>query len=256
MQSPWTRDGRVRAELVDIAPQVSGRIDQLLVKDNQFVHKGDLLFTLDPRPFQIAVLTAESQLAKARSALAKAQHEAARRRSLPKNTISAEDLDAANLNAASAQAATQAAQAALDQAQWDLQQTKVFAPGDGWVSNLLTRSGNYASSGKAVFAIVDSHSFYIMGYFEETKLRHIHPGAIADIALYSDNRHLQGVVESIGHVIYDQSLASDSGLVPNITPSVPWVRLAQRIPVRIRLTQMPKGVRLVAGTTCTITIQQ
>ncbi|MBV4366551.1 efflux RND transporter periplasmic adaptor subunit [Erwinia sp. BNK-24-b] len=255
MQSPWTRDGKVRAELVNITPQVSGRIEQLLVKDNQFVTKGSKLMTLDAEPYRIAVLNAEAQLAKAQADLLKAQHESRRRESLPRNVISAEDLDAAELNTRSMVAAAKAAQAGLEQAKWNLTQTQVFAPADGWISNLVIRPGNYATSGTPVFALVDSHSFYVMGYFEETKLRHIRPGYHASVRLYSDNRVLQGEVESIGRAIYDQSVESDSSLIPDIKPNVPWVRLAQRVPVRIRLTAVPQGLQLVAGTTCTLSIQ-
>ncbi|MDE1187529.1 MAG: HlyD family secretion protein [Pantoea sp.] len=254
MQSPWTRDGKVRAELVDITPQVSGRIITLVVRDNQFVHKGQTLLTIDPVPWQIALENAEAQLAKAQSDQEKAQHELARRSNLPRNVISAEDLDAARLTANAATATTKAAQATLDQARWNLQQTEISAPTDGWVSNLTLRPGNYATAGTPLFALVDSHSFYVMGYFEETKLRHIQPGATANIVLYSNGQRLQGKVESIGRAIYDQSVDSDSGLVPDIKPNVPWVRLAQRVPVRIQLDAIPDNVPLVAGTTCTISI--
>lgn len=255
MQSPWTRDGKVRAELVNITPQVSGRIVKMDVRDNQFVHKGSALLTIDNEPFRIAVLNSEAQLAKAQSDLVKAQHEAHRRQSLSRNMISAEDLDFATLAVKATAAVVRAAQATLDQAKWNLSQTVLYAPTDGWVSNLVTREGNYATSGTPLFALVDSHSFYVMGYFEETKLRHIHAGAWADVRLYSDNRPLTGVVDSIGRAIYDQSVETDSGLTPDIKPNVPWVRLAQRIPVRIRLNAVPAGLTLVAGTTCTISIQ-
>lgn len=254
MQSPWTRDGKVRAELVNITPQVSGRIETLLVKDNQFVTKGTPLLTLDAEPYRIAVLNAEAQLTKAQADLLKAQHESRRRQSLPRNVISAEDLDAAELNAKSLAAAAKAAQAQLEQARWNLTETQIAAPTDGWISNLVVRPGNYATSGTPVFALVDSHSFYVMGYFEETKLRHIRPGYRATVRLYSDNRVLHGEVESIGRAIYDQSVESDSSLIPDIKPNVPWVRLAQRVPVRIRLAAWPKDLPLVAGTTCTITV--
>lgn len=255
MQSPWTRDGKIRAELVNITPQVSGRIVQLPIRDNQFVTKGTRLLTLDDEPYRIAVLNAEAQLAKAQSDLQKAQHEARRRQNLPHNVISAEDLDAADLNAKAMEANARAATAELEQANWNLSQTQIYAPTDGWISNLVVRPGNYATSGTPLFALVDSHSFYVMGYFEETKLRHIHPGYKATIRLYSDNRQLTGEVESIGRAIYDQSVETDSGLVPDIKPNVPWVRLAQRVPVRIRLTSVPQDLTLVAGTTCTISIQ-
>jgi RND family efflux transporter MFP subunit len=255
MQSPWTRDGKVRAELVDITPQVSGRITQLQVKDNQFVHRGQLLLTLDPVPWQIALDNADAQLSKAQADLARAQHEFNRRSRLPRNVISAEDLDAARLAANAAAASAKAAQSELDRARWNLQQTTITAPTDGWITNLTLRPGNYATAGSPLFALVDSHSYYVVGYFEETKLRHIRPGAAAQVVLYSNGARLQGQGDSIGRAIYDQSIETDSGLVPDVKPNVPWVRLAQRVPVRIHLDPLPADVPLVAGTTCTITIQ-
>lgn len=254
MQSPWTRDGKVRAEQVSITPQVSGSITALLVKDNQRVNAGDVLFRIDETPFHIAVLNAQAQLAKAQSDLAKANNEANRRRHLPQNFISAEDLDTANINAKAMQASVEVAEATLKQAQWQLTQTVVKAPVDGWITNLSAREGNYATQGQPVFALVDSHSFYVVGYFEETKLRHIQEGAPAQITLYSGSAKLQGHVSSIGRAIYDQSVETDSGLVPDIKPNVPWVRLAQRVPVRVEFDKFPADITLVSGTTCTVSI--
>ncbi|MDT3604518.1 efflux RND transporter periplasmic adaptor subunit [Cronobacter dublinensis] len=254
MQSPWTRDGKVRAEQVNITPQVSGAITQLPVRDNQKVKAGDLLFAIDDTPYRIAVLNAEAQLARAQTDLAKANNEANRRRHLPQNYISAEDLDTANIGVKAAQAALKMAQASLEQARWQLEQTRVVAPVDGWVTNLSSRVGNYASQGQPVFALVDSHSFYVVGYFEETKLRHIREGARVKILLYSTHTPLQGEVESIGRAIYDQSVESEGSLVADIKPNVPWVRLAQRVPVRIALDSLPQGVTLVSGTTCTVSL--
>lgn len=254
MQSPWTRDGKIRAEQVSITPQVSGSITTLLIKDNQFVKKGDVLFHIDETPYRIAILNARAQLAKAESDLAKANNEANRRRHLSQNYISAEDLDTANINVKAMQASVQVAEAALKQAQWELTQTVVAAPVDGWVTNLSARVGNYATAGQPVFALVDSRSFYAVGYFEETKLRHIQEGAPATITLYSGSQKLQGHVSSIGRAIYDQSVETDSGLVPDIKPNVPWVRLAQRVPVRIAFDTLPDDITLVSGTTCTVSI--
>ncbi|TLU69846.1 MULTISPECIES: HlyD family secretion protein [Enterobacteriaceae] len=254
MQSPWTRDGKVRAEQVSVTPQVSGTITTLKIKDNQFVHAGEVLFQIDETPYHIAVLNAEAQLAKAQSDLAKANNEANRRRHLSQKYISAEDLDTANINVKAMQASVAVAEATLKQAQWQLTQTVVKAPVDGWVTNLSTRVGDYATTGQPVFALVDSHSFYVVGYFEETKLRHIREGAPAQIVLYSGSQRLQGHVSSIGRAIYDQSVETDSGLVPDVKPNIPWVRLAQRIPVRIAFDQLPADLTLVSGTTCTVSI--
>ncbi len=256
MQSPWTRDGKVRAEQVSITPQVSGSITALNIKDNQFVKAGDVLFRIDETPYEIAVLNAQAQLARAQTDLSKANNEANRRRHLSQGYISAEDLDTANINVKAMQASVAVAQAQLEQAQWQREQTTVKAPVDGWVTNLSTRTGNYATAGQPVFALVDSHSFYVVGYFEETKLRHIREGDAANIVLYSGNVTLQGHVSSIGRAIYDQSVETDSGLVPDIKPNVPWVRLAQRVPVRIQFDAVPDNVTLISGTTCTVSIGQ
>ena len=254
MQSPWTRDGKIRAEQVSITPQVSGSITALNVKDNQFVKAGEVLFRIDKTPYEIAVLNAEAQLARAQTDLSKANNEANRRRHLSQGYISAEDLDTANINVKAMQASVAVAQAQLEQAQWQREQTTVKAPVDGWVTNLSARTGNYATAGQPVVALVDSHSFYVVGYFEETKLRHIREGDTANIVLYSGNITLQGHVSSIGRAIYDQSVETDSGLVPDIKPNVPWVRLAQRVPVRIEFDAVPAGVTLISGTTCTVSI--
>jgi RND family efflux transporter MFP subunit len=256
MQSPWTRDGKIRAEQVSITPQVSGAITLLKVKDNQFVHSGDVLFHIDETPYHIAVLNAQAQLAKSQSDLAKANNEANRRRHLSQNYISAEDLDTANINVKAMQASVKVAEATLKQAEWQLTQTVVKAPVDGWITNLSTRTGDYATTGQPLFALVDSHSFYVVGYFEETKLRHIRAGAPAQITLYSGGATLQGHVSSIGRAIYDQSVETDSGLVPDVKPNIPWVRLAQRIPVRIEFDALPSDLTLVSGTTCSVSVGQ
>ncbi|WP_431222537.1 efflux RND transporter periplasmic adaptor subunit [Serratia sp. L9] len=256
MQSPWTRDGKVRAELVNITPEVSGRLEKIMVHDNQFISAGNLIFTIDPVPYQIALDNAEAALAKAQADMAKADHEAARRRSLPRNVISSEDLDESNLAALAMKASYQAAQANLEQAKWNLSKTRIYAPTDGYITNLQARVGNYATAGTPLVALVDTHSFYVLGYFEETKLRHIKEGRKADIVLYNGNTRLQGVVESIGRAIYDQSANNSGDLLMDVKPNVPWVRLAQRVPVRIKLVDVPADLSLVAGTTCTISIHQ
>ncbi|WP_241723574.1 HlyD family secretion protein [Raoultella sp. HC6] len=267
-QSPWTRDGKVRAEQVGITPQVSGSILQLNVRDNQLVKAGDVLFKIDDTPYRIALLDAQAQLAKTRAELAKAKvaqskaaSDAARRRDLSRNVISAEDLESAGTALSSANAVLEAAkavtgvaQASLEHAQWQLSQTLIKAPVDGWVTNLSTRVGDYASVGRPLFALVDSHSFYVIGYFEETKLRHIRAGDSAEVILYSSKQKLQGHVSSIGRAIVDQSVESGAGLVADIKPNIPWVRLAQRVPVRIELSSLPPEITLISGTTCTVSI--
>ena len=254
MQGPWTRDGKVRAELVSITPQVSGKIVRIGVKDNQLVKAGELLFTLDPEPYRIALDNASAALAKAKSDLDKAEHEARRRQNLSRTVISAEAVDESRLNAQAMKAAYQVAEANLEQAKWSLTKTTIKAAGDGYITNLQARVGNYASAGVPLVALVDIHSFYVQGYFEETKLGHIAPGKPARMVLYSGEQALKGEVESIGRAIHDQSLEGSEGLLLDVKPNVPWVRLAQRVPVRIRLLAIPPDLVLIAGTTCTITI--
>ncbi|MGY3887044.1 HlyD family secretion protein [Aeromonas aquatica] len=254
MQGPWTRDGKVRAELISITPEVSGKIVAIPVRDNQLVKTGEVLFNLDPEPYRIALDNATATLAKARSDLDKAEHEANRRQSLSRTVISAEAVDEARLNAQAMKAAYQVAEANLEQAKWSLTKTTIKAAGDGYITNLQARVGNYASAGVPLVALVDIHSFYVQGYFEETKLRHIQVGRPAEVMLYSTDQVLKGEVESLGRAIHDQSLEGSDSLLLDVKPNVPWVRLAQRVPVRIRLLEVPPELALIAGTTCTITL--
>lgn len=254
MQGPWTRDGKVRAELISITPEVSGKIVAIPVRDNQLVKTGEVLFNLDPKPYRIALDNATATLAKARSDLDKAEHEANRRQGLSRTVISAEAVDEARLNAQAMKAAYQVAEANLEQAKWSLTKTTIKAAGDGYITNLQARVGNYASAGVPLVALVDIHSFYVQGYFEETKLRHIQVGRPAEVMLYSTDQVLKGEVESLGRAIHDQSLEGSDSLLLDVKPNVPWVRLAQRVPVRIRLLEVPPELALIAGTTCTITL--
>ena len=170
MQSPWTRDGKIRAEQVSITPQVSGRIVELNIKDNQLVNAGDLLLTIDKTPFQIAELNAQAQLAKAQSDLAKANNEANRRRHLSQNFISAEELDTANLNVKAMQASVNAAQATLKQTQWQLAQTEIRAPVSGWVTNLTTRMPLSTATRFTSFVILKKPSCAISAKVHQHKL--------------------------------------------------------------------------------------
>ncbi len=254
MQSPWTRDGKIRADVVDIAANVNGVVVNLPIRDNQFVKKGDLLMEIDPVPFEIEIKEADASLATAKSNLEKANNEYTRRRNMRANVISKEELDEARIAANSAQAQLKSAQASLEKAHWKLSQSKVYAPVDGYISHLKAKEGRYALLGVAMIGLIDANSFYVQGYFEETKLKHIQKGNKADITLYSNQQKLTGVVESIGRGIVDQSESASSELLANIQPNVPWVRLAQRIPVRFKLTDLPTDLRLIAGTTCTISV--
>ncbi len=233
MQSPWTRDGKIRAEQVSITPQVSGRIVELNIKDNQLVNAGDLLLTIDKTPFQIAELNAQAQLAKAQSDLAKANNEANRRRHLSQNFISAEELDTANLNVKAMQASVDAAQATLKQAQWQLAQTEIRAPVSGWVTNLTTRIGDYADTGNRCLPLSTATRFTSLVILKKPSCAisaKVHQHKLP----YSDNKTLQGHVSSIGRAIYDQSVESDSSLIPDVKPNVPGFDSPNAFPSALR----------------------
>jgi RND family efflux transporter MFP subunit len=254
MDQPWTRDGRVRADVVNIAPDVSGAVVALPVRDNQLVKKGDLLMQIDPSHYQIGVEQAEAALAARKAELQMRRDDAKRRTDMDSLVVSKESMDNATHTATAAEAAYQQAQAALDAAKLNLERTRVVSPVDGYVTNLNVFQGDYATAGAAKLAIVDSHSFWVYGYFEETKLPRVRIGDKAQMQLMSGGV-LQGHVESISRGIYDRDNPQSRELLADVNPTFNWVRLAQRVPVRIRIDQVPDGVVLSAGTTCTVVVQ-
>jgi RND family efflux transporter MFP subunit len=253
MDQPWTRDGRVRADVINVAPDVSGTVVDMLVVDNQFVHKGDLLMQIDPAHYQIAVEQAKATVAARNADLRMRRDDAARRADLDNEVVSKESRDNATQAASGAAANLLQAQAALDAAELNLARTKVFAPVDGYVTNLNLHRGDYATTGAAKLAIVDSHSFWVYGYFEETKLPHVHVGDKAEMRLMSGGV-LKGHVQSVSRGIYDRDNPESRELLADVNPTFNWVRLAQRVPVRIHIDEVPDGLLLAAGTTCTVTV--
>ncbi|MFM0051860.1 efflux RND transporter periplasmic adaptor subunit [Caballeronia grimmiae] len=253
MDEPWTRDGRVRAEVVNIAPDVSGAVVQLPVRDNQYVKKGDLLMEIDPSHYQIAVEQAEANVAARAAELRMRRADAARRADMDSLVVSREARENASQTASTAAAQLQQAQAALDAAKLNLARTKVYSPVDGYVTNLNVYRGDYATVGAAKLAIVDSHSFWVYGYFEETKLPRVRVGDRAQIRLMSGGE-LKGHVESISRGIYDRDNPQSRELLADVNPTFNWVRLAQRVPVRLKIDEVPNGMLLAAGTTCTVVI--
>jgi len=253
MDEPWTRDGRVRAEVVSIAPDVSGAVVELPVRDNQLVHKGDLLMQIDPSHYQIAVEQAEAAVAARKAELQMRRDDAQRRADMDSEVVSKESRENATHTASAAQAQYQQALAALDAAKLNLERTRVVAPVDGYVTNLNVYRGDYAIAGSAKLAVVDSNSFWVYGYFEETKLPHVKIGDKADIRLMSGGT-LKGHVESISRGIYDRDNPQSRELLADVNPTFNWVRLAQRVPVRVKIDSVPDGVLLSAGTTCTVVV--
>lgn len=254
--SPWTRDGRVRAEVVGIAPEVAGRITALHVADNQFVRKGDLLFSIDPASYRLNVAQAEAVVENRAQDLRLREAQANRRARLNDLSVSAEEKETYAINAAIAGSALRQAQVAADIARLDLARTELRAPVNGWVTNLQLRAGDYATTGRNAFSIVDADAFWVSGYFEETKLARIRDGARATIRLMGEDRPITGRVNSFARGITDPNATPGGEGLATVNPNFTWVRLAQRIPVRIQLDTIPPGMRLSAGMTCTITVDE
>lgn len=298
MYSPWTRDGRIRADVVKLAPDVSGLVTQVAVRDNQLVHKGQLLFVIDQDRYRYALAQAQADLAAAKAnakaaganinaALASVEQrqaeyqmyqQQAQRRIEVGDVISREARDNAVATANSAQAtlrqaqasghqasasrdqavaAVQQAQAAVDTAQLNLQRTEVRAPVDGYVTNFDLRLGDYATTGTPVMALIDIHSYYIYGYFEETKLPYLHVGDPVEIRLLSGGARLQGSITGVARGITDSDNPTGADLLADVSPTFNWVRLAQRVPVRVEIDsrQLPPGVMLAAGMTATLVVK-
>ncbi|WP_220815076.1 efflux RND transporter periplasmic adaptor subunit [Pseudomonas paralcaligenes] len=254
MLSPWTRDARVRADVVTIAPDVSGWVVELKVRDNQQVKAGDLLMSIDRERYQAALDKARALAETRRQQLSLRQHEASRRAHLGPQAISAELRENAQINAEIARAEFQEAQAEVKLAELNLKRSEVRASRSGQVTNLHLAQGNYVQAGQAVMALVADESFYVQAYFEETKLLGIRVGAAAEVTLMSGGEPLRGRVQSISRGITDRNAAPDAQLLANVEPTFNWVRLAQRIPVRIELEEVPQDLPLSAGMTASVRV--
>ncbi|KRW62113.1 efflux RND transporter periplasmic adaptor subunit [Pseudomonas sp. TTU2014-080ASC] len=254
MYSPWTRDARIRADVVTIAPDVSGWVVELKVVDNQSVKKGDVLMTIDRDRYKAELEQAMALEQTRKDELRQREHQASRRQRLGVAAISAEQVDNAKLDMEVARGEFRQAQAAVKLAQLNLQRSEVRAPRSGHITNLRLAQGNYVNVGQPVMALVDESSFYIQGYFEETKLPQIREGMPVEIWLMGGDQKLSGHVESISRGITDRNSSPDGQLLADVEPTFNWVRLAQRIPVRIALDKVPQGVHLSAGMTASARI--
>ncbi len=252
LNSPWTRDGRVKADVINIAADVPGIVVQVPVKDNQMVHRGDLLFVVDPARYRLALDQARARLAASKAMMTMRQQQAERRAKLDGIAVSAENREDTLSQADAAAAAYQEARVAVETAALNLHRTEVRAPVDGYVTNLNVHPGDFATSGGAKLALIDKNSFWVYGYFEETKLHLLHEGDQVDIRLMGNAQPLQGHVESFSRGITDRDNPTGKELLSDVNPVFNWVRLAQRIPVRIRIDHLPDNVHLVAGMTCTV----
>jgi multidrug resistance efflux pump len=255
MGTPWTRDGRVRVYVVTIAPQVAGTITQLPVKDDQFVHKDDLLMEIDPTNYKIAVEVAQAAVEQAKALAENAQAEASRREKLG-DWVSQEERQTFVSRSMAADATSRQATANLEQAQVNLKRTRIVSPVNGYVTNLEAQLGDYVNVGERRISVVNSDSFWVDGYFEETVLGEIKIGDTAQIKLMGYSDVIRGHVAGVARGINIENAASNEAGLAKVNPIFTWVRLAQRVPVRIALDEVPASIRLVAGQTATVQIDR
>ncbi|MBO5996588.1 MAG: HlyD family secretion protein [Acetobacter sp.] len=253
MIAPWTRDGTVRVYVVDIAPEVAGTVVQIPIVDNQFVHKGDPLFVIDPVRFRLAIREAQARLDGAIEDLRLKRRDAQRRMGLG-GIVSIEEQEVFNSSVAIQIAAVDAARAALDIARLNLQRSILYSPVNGYITNLQLRVGDYVTIGQARMSIIDNDSWWVYGYFEETKMWGVHVGDVARVKLMGYKTILMGHVVSIARGINDANGVSNERGLQNVNPIFTWVRLAQRIPVRVHIDHVPPTITLAAGMTATISI--
>lgn len=254
MNAPWTRDGKVRADVVHIAADVSGFVSDVAVKDNQTVKKGDVIFRIDQARFALALRQAQSQIDSAQAALDMAKSDVDLYQRLGDGSVTRQKLQQAQTTVAQDQAAYEQAVISRDTAQLNLDRSTIRAPVNGILTNFSLQPGNYVTAGSAVTALIDADSYYIAGYFEENKLDRIKVGDAAVIHLMGSRDGLKGHVVGVAGGIEDRERSDTASSLANVTPTFTWVRLAQRIPVRVALDAVPTDTALVAGRTASVTI--
>jgi multidrug resistance efflux pump len=253
--APWTRDGSIRVQVASIAPLVSGQITEIRVVDNEFVRQGDVLYVIDPFDFKVALETSQAQLRQKGADLQVKRIQTERRMHLSDLATTPEEQQVFAGNATQAQAAFDAAQQQVAQADTNLKRTQVRSPVNGYVTNLLMRVGDYARAGSTNLSVIDADSYWIDGYFEETKMAHVCVGNGAEAVLMGYRDPILGRVESVTRGISVPNAAPSTQGLPSVDPVYIWVRLAQRVPVRLRITDVPPGVPLVSGMTVTVMIR-
>jgi multidrug resistance efflux pump len=254
MDAPWTRDGHVRADVVVIAPDVSGFVTEIQVHDNQQVHRGDVIFRIDRVRFAFALQQADAVVAGRKASLDQTASDLKRYRGLTTDAVSQQKQE--QILAAQLQAMAAYDQAVADRAvaQLNLDRSEIHAAVNGTISNMDLRPGAYVSAGKGVMALIDTDTLHVDGYFEETKLPRIHVGDRVAIHLMGNAARLLGHVESIAGGIEDRDRGAGATLLANVNPTFSWVRLAQRVPVRISLDSIPADGTLVTGRSATVEI--
>jgi multidrug resistance efflux pump len=251
--APWTRDGRVRVQVAGVAPQVSGQITEQRVGDNQFVHKGDVLYVIDPFDFGVAVRMNKAILEQKAADLQVKQVQSERRQHLSNIATTPEEQQVFAGTALQAKAAFEQAQQQLAQAEINLRRTQVRSPVNGYVTNLLIGVGDFAQQGTVIVSVIDSDSYWIDGYFEETKMARVCIGDRVEAKLMGYAQPILGHVATVTRGISVSNAAPSTQGLPNVDPVYTWVRLAQRVPVRIAIDKVPPGVPLVSGMTATVT---
>ena len=246
-----TDDAYVNANIVQIAPRVTGQVSQLLVNNNQAIVAGQPLFEIDPQPFEVALEKAQAQLTINQAQFINAKATADRKNTLvTRKFISAQESDNANTALQTAVAGFQLANATLKQAKLDLSWTKVIAPASGWVTNLSLRAGDNVAANQPLFALISNDEFWLDANFKETEVANIKPGQLATIHLDSYPDHtFQGVVQSISG-----GTGSAFSLLPPQNATGNWVKITQRIPVRIKIINPDLTHPLRIGSSASVTV--
>jgi multidrug resistance efflux pump len=253
--APWTRDGRVRVQVASIAPQVSGQIVELRVGDNQYVHKGDVLYVIDPFDFEVALREGEAQAQQRAADLQVKEVQSERRQRLSSLATTPEEQQTSAGAAVQAKAVFEAAQQQVAKAEINLRRTRVRSPVNGYVTNLMMRVGDFAHEGATNISVIDTDSYWIDGYFEETKLARVCIGDRVEAKLMGYAQPILGHVATVTRGIGVSDAAPGTQGLPNPNPVYTWVRLAQRVPVRIAIDSVPPGIPLVSGMSTTLTIE-
>jgi multidrug resistance efflux pump len=253
--SPWTRDGRIRVQVASIAPEISGRIVAVRITDDQLVHKGDVLYQIEPFDFEVALRTNKATLEQKKADQHVKELQNARRQRLSDLATTEEEQQVYEGSAIQAKAAVDAAEQQVAEAELNLKRTQVRSPVNGYITNLLMREGDYAHEGVSNVSVVDADSFWVVGYFEETKLARLCIGDPAEAKLMGYAKPIRGHLATVTRGISVSDAAPGTQGLPNVDAVYTWVRLAQRVPVRIAIDDVPRGVPLVSGTTATVTVR-
>ncbi|WON76576.1 p-hydroxybenzoic acid efflux pump subunit AaeA [Serratia sp. UGAL515B_01] len=253
-ESPWTRDAKFSADIVAIASDVSGLLQDVPVTDNQLVKKGQILFVIDPTRYQQALAEANADVSYYQALVAEKQREAGRRVHLGIKAMSQEEIDQSSNVLQTVEQQLAKAIAVRDLAKLDLERTTVRAPADGWVTNLNVHAGEFINRGSTVVALVKKNTFYITAYMEETKLSGVKKGDRVEITPLGSNRIMYGTVDSLAAAVNNNSSSVNNKGLASIDSNLEWVRLAQRVPVKIILDELDQQHPYPAGTTATVVI--